>query len=118
MGIYTPNMLLYKPSIGAGGAEEKALFDAGLDQVDAAITALSSLSGLTLLIPGGGENTTIIDGDVWLTANANYVDGRWYRLDETKVAFGLELKGKNNIPGETMQGAVLWTAAANQGNPI
>ena len=70
-GTWTTNQFFYKPSLGARGENEKALYDSGLDQVDtrlgkeiwlgdpnygntlpSAITAIGS-SNVTLRVPAG-----------------------------------------------------------------
>ena len=71
MGTYTPNNMFYKPAFGASGSVEKAFFDAGLDQADAAIVNLSSL------ITNGISEDDIV---TLITAANTYVDSNTFKL--------------------------------------
>jgi|GEM_PF-4183501 hypothetical protein len=56
-------------------------------------------------------------GDFWMTSNAYYDGANWQRQNASKVAFGLDLRGNNNLPNESEQGATLWVAQS-AANPI
>lgn len=58
-----------------------------------------------------------VSGDVWLLSNARWSgsDQEFYRIDQTKAAFGLQLQGQGYIPGEPdlgyyIAGATIWVA--------
>jgi len=64
----------------------------------------------------GALGLKTIDGDVWLLANATYDGSEFHRIDTTKAAFGWQLQGANEIPGEAelgfnISGAILWVAS-------
>lgn len=58
-----------------------------------------------------------VNGDLWITANAYWDGANWQRNDISKTAFGLQIQGTNNIPGEITPGATLWVAQPGA-NPI
>jgi hypothetical protein len=51
-GTWTPNNFIYKPSLGARGAGEKATFDTGLDRIDARL-------GKEIWVGDPGSGTTL-----------------------------------------------------------
>src|SRR3982750_3298010 len=70
---------------------------------------LLTLLTLTLTVVASAETGSKsfikeVKGDLWLTANAYYDGANWQRVDTSKVAYGLQLQGTNNIPGEVVTG--------------
>lgn len=58
-----------------------------------------------------------VSGDIWLLSNARWDEsaGEFYRIDQTRAAFGFQLQGQNFIPGEPdlgyyVAGGTLWVA--------
>lgn len=58
-----------------------------------------------------------ISGDVWLLTNARWDENaqEFYRIDQTKAAYGLQIQGEGYIPGEpdlgyNVSGATVWVA--------
>jgi len=83
---------------------------------------LLTLLTLTLTVVASAETGSKsfikeVKGDLWLTANAYYDGANWQRVDTSKVAYGLQLQGTNNIPGEVVSGTNLWVAQPGP-NPI
>lgn len=74
-----------------------------------------------------GTNTTTTqnffvqdaDGDLWILANASYTasTGRFFRIDTSKPAWGIEMQGRGLFPGEVDSGWVVWRASPGT-NPI
>jgi hypothetical protein len=46
----------------------------------------------------GHDPFQVVDGDDWLTSNANYNAGDWLSLNTTRPAFGLQLDERNDLP--------------------
>lgn len=83
-------------------------------------TAFLGPKGLNLPEPDGTQRSQIIliEGDTWILANAYWDDVAqdFYRVDKTKAAFGIQLQGKNYIPGEeslgfNVAGLTQWVAS-------
>jgi hypothetical protein len=66
-----------------------------------------------------GTNTfmTLVKGDLWFTVNAYYDGTNWQRVNTAITSYALNISVNNNIPNETMGGAVWWIAAPCA-NPI
>ncbi|HUA09219.1 MAG TPA: hypothetical protein VMA98_08100 [Candidatus Acidoferrales bacterium] len=51
----------------------------------------------------------VVDGDGWLTSNADYGTGAWTALNAARPAFGLQLSERNDLPFDRgTAGATFW----------
>lgn len=46
----------------------------------------------------GHDPFQVVDGDDWVTSNANYGSGNWLPLNAARPAFGLQLDERNDLP--------------------
>jgi len=76
---------------------------------------------MCLLIPSAlyaaGRNPfLVVDGDGWLSSNANHDTGNWTALNPSRPAFGLQLSERNDLPFDRgTAGATFWVRNANCG---
>jgi len=55
----------------------------------------------------------VVDGDGWLTSNADYGDGAWSALNQQRPSFGLQLSERNDLPFDRgTAGATFWVRNA------
>ena len=58
----------------------------------------------------------VVDGDGWLTSNADYATGAWVPSDPLRPAFGLQLSERNDLPFDRgTAGATFWVRNGNCG---
>jgi hypothetical protein len=58
----------------------------------------------------------VVDGDGWLTSNANHDGGTWTPINPARPAFGLQLSGNNDLPfDQGTAGATFWVRNAKCG---
>jgi hypothetical protein len=51
----------------------------------------------------------IVNGDGWLTSNADYLDGTWSAPNPARPAFGLQMSARNDLPFDRgTAGATFW----------
>jgi hypothetical protein len=55
----------------------------------------------------------VVDGDGWLTSNADYATGTWSSLNAQRPSFGLQLSERNDLPFDRgTAGATFWVRNA------
>lgn len=68
---------------------------------EAALTLFAFVLGAIttgVLHAAGTDPFQIVNGDNWLTSNANYSSGDWLSLNTRRPAFGLQLDERNDMP--------------------
>ena len=56
----------------------------------------------------------VVDGDGWLTSNADFQSGKWSSLNSARPAFGLQLSERNDLPFDRgTAGATFWVHNAD-----
>lgn len=61
------------------------------------------------LAAAGHNPLQVVNGDEWLTSNADYGPSSWFSLDAARPAFGLQLAQRNDLPFDRgTAGATLW----------
>jgi hypothetical protein len=87
-GVWTSNNFFYKPDVGARGAQEKAIFDSGLDRVD---TRLGNERWLNDMPFGGNLQATIAAiGNT--TTVLNIPSGTWPIASDLTVPANITIK--------------------------